>query len=453
MPYYERNIRFLVFLILPILGFLLGWTLSQKNTTVQTHIELTEQPPIEGVSTGGTESVDRFSLSTFKKKEPKNVDLDIFWETWHTLEANFLDQDKLSESEQIYGAAKGLVRSLEDPYTVFMTPKENEEFETSISGEFQGIGAEIAIRKDQLTVVAPLRESPAELAGLRSGDIIYKIDDKSAYGISIEKALTKIRGPKGEKVTLTVLREDEKKPIDIVIVRDNIILKSVEWELKEDVGVITISQFGNNVVKEFREIVSTLLLENPKGIIVDLRNNGGGLLDASIKIMNEFMKDMVVVKTKGRKFGDTADLMSGKGGAFLDTPLIVLVNGGSASASEIFVGAVQDHRRGLVLGEKTFGKGSVQNVIPLSGGASLKVTIAEWLTPEGRSIHEVGIRPDEEVIQTREDYEAKIDPVMERALDLIGTEEAETLIQSERPWEKEEPMDPLLQIDANEASE
>lgn len=427
MPHYQRNIRFILFIILPILGFLLGWSLSQKNhqpshtKNIVTNNDVKKDDQI----------VESKKLNFFKKAKPRDVDLDIFWETWETMDANYLYNDNLKAKDQVYGATKGLVKSLGDPYTVFMTPEENTKFEESMNGTFEGIGAEIAIKEDQLTIVAPLKGSPAEKAGLRSGDIIYKIDDDVSHDLTIEEAVLKIRGPKDEKVTLTVLRESLNKPLDVVIIRDNIVINSVEWEMKDDIAYIEISQFGNGVVKEFHEAVSEILLKSPNGIIVDLRNNGGGLLDACIKILSEFVKEEVVVKTKGRKFGDTGDHITGRDGAFLNTPLIILVNQGSASASEIFAGAIQDYERGLILGEKTFGKGSVQNLISFPDGSSLKVTIAEWLTPKGRSIHNEGISPDETIEITEIDFENKVDPVLDRAMELMNTDEMKSLIAND----------------------
>jgi len=428
MTHYERNIRLILFLILPILGFLLGWTLNQKSQN-PTSVQTSET----GVNIDNGVGISVIDASAPRKKtKPKDVDLDIFWETWNTLEANFLNPDKIKVKEQIYGATRGMVSSVGDPYTVFMNPKETSDFEESISGAFEGIGAEIAIKNEKLTIVAPLKGSPAELAGIRSGDIVLGIDGEPTFGISIEKAIMKIRGPEGEKVVLTIYREGEKKPIEITIVRDKIILESVEWEMKDDVAFITISQFGTDAATEFQEAVNEILLQNPRGVIIDLRNDGGGLLDVCLKIATEFFDQKTIVKTKGRKFGDSGDIMSGRDGAFLDMPVVVLVNRGSASASEIFAGAIQDHARGLVLGETTFGKGSVQNVIPLGDGSSLKVTIAEWLTPNGRSINKTGIEPCEAIEVTEEDYEAKRDPVLERALDIVGTEEMEKILIDKR---------------------
>ncbi len=429
MPHYQRNIRFIFFLILPILGFLLGWSLSQKNAATESETQISEVA--ESMDEANSRSVLKSKPALFRKTDPKDVNLDIFWEVWHLMEGNYLNPENLETKEQVYGATKGLVDSLDDPYSVFMTPDEMAEFEESMSGEFQGIGAEIDKRDNQIVVVSPLKGSPAESAGLKTRDIIFKVNDEPTFGMSIEEVVTKIRGPKGEKVVLTIIRKEERKPIEISIVRDNIILPTLEWKMEDgDIAHVAMYQFGNNAVKDFKKAVPEILLKSPKGIIMDFRGNGGGLLDACIKILSEFIDNQVVVKTKGRKFGDTGDLVSARDGAFLDVPLVVLVNEGSASASEIFAGAIQDHERGVILGRKTFGKGSVQNVIPLSNGSSLKVTVAEWLTPDGRSIHKNGITPDE-IVEDEVDPETEFDPMLERALQLIGTEEALELIAQE----------------------
>lgn len=390
-------------------------------------------------------------LKLFRKTDPKDVDLDIFWETWHLMESNFLREENLTTKQQVYGATKGLVDSLEDPYSVFMSPDETEEFEESMSGEFEGIGAEIGIREENIVIVTPLKGSPAEIAGLRSGDMIYEVDGESVHGWSVFQAVAKIRGPKGEPVTLTILREGERKPIDITIVRDNIAYETLRWEIQDEIAVISIYQFGDKIESEFQTALEEITLESPKGVIVDLRNNGGGLLDAAIDIIGEFVSDKIVVKTRGRKFGDSGDLRSPKNGAWQELPLIVLVNEGSASASEIFAGAVQDYNRGLLLGTKTFGKGTVQNLIPLTDGSSLKVTVAEWLTPNGRSIQEAGIEPDETIERTSEDIDADYDPVLERALDLIDSDEMTQLLL-EQAIHNQEKLAETVTSDNTEAS-
>ncbi len=444
MPHYKRNLRFLLFLVFPILAFLLGWSLNQQqNQRSVLPMEMTV--PTE-VST--TEEVKSLlsSVTLRRRSDPRDVDLSGFWEVWNTLSANFLYQDRFDTKEQLYGAAKGLVNSLNDPYTVYMTPEETEEFEESMSGEFEGIGAEIAIKKDRLTIVTPLRGSPAELAGLRSGDRILKIDDESTFDLSVHEAIMLIRGPRGEKVVLTVERDGDTQSHEITIVRDTITVEDFSWKMQDGIAVFEVTQFGTELVSQFSAALPSILLEKPRGIIVDLRNNGGGLLDASIKMMDQFFNKQVLVTTNGRRMGQEEDLQSRQGGAFTDTPLIVLVNEGSASASEIFAGAVQDIKRGLIVGTKTFGKGSVQNVIPMSGGASLKITIAEWLTPNGRSIHDEGIVPDIEATRTREQFEKNEDPVMERAFELFDSEEMVQILSQEDVIEEEisEDLEPVL---------
>lgn len=438
MPHYQRNVRFILFLVLPILGFLLGWSLSQKNNDSLGH-ELSRLEESQEAITNLNLNAETTRPAVFRKTDPKAVDLSIFWEVWHLAEANFLRTENFDTQAQINGSIKGLVDSLDDPYTVYMTQEEASDFEESMSGEFEGVGAEIDRRNDQIIIVSPLKGSPAESAGLKSGDIIFQINDEPTFGITLEEAVTQIRGPKGEPVILTVIRENERKPIDITIVRDSIILPTIEWEVNEEgIAVISLYQFGNNAARDFRIAVESIVLESPKGVVVDIRNNGGGLLDACIKILSEFIKDEVVVRTEGRRFGDTGDLKTGRDGSLLELPLVVLVNEGSASASEIFAGAVQDLDRGLVIGRKTFGKGSVQNVIPLSNGSNLKITVSEWLTPKGRSIQKHGIDPHV-VVELDEDAPEGVDQVLLRALSLIGTSEMYELIADGVPMpEKKE---------------
>ena len=436
MPHFERNIRLISFVVLPILGFILGWSLSQKSAHPPS-LPTEEKPPAEvglepQVPQGTQPEKPR------KKTRKEDVDLDIFWETWNALEANFLQPEKMQTQSQVYGATAGMVDSLEDPYTVFMSPEDTAEFEESINGEFEGIGAEIGIKNEKLTIIAPLKNSPAELAGVRAGDVVAEIDGEPSFGISIQEAVTQIRGPKGEKVVLTIVRENENKPLEITIVRDTIIVEALEWEMRNGIGVIEISQFGPDLDVDFAEMVPEMRLESVRGIVLDLRNNGGGLLDICLKIAGEFFDEKIITKTKGRKFGNTGDLQSGSGGAFLEVPLVVLINRGSASASEIFAGAVQAHDRGLVLGETSFGKGSVQNVVPLSDGSSLKVTIAEWLTPSGDSIHETGVSPDIEIERTDEDFENELDPVLDRAIEILENGELPEILAELRAEEAAE---------------
>ncbi len=443
MAHYQRNIRFLFFIIAPIIGFILGWSVSQKTFSSAAAEGSTPKEKAAQVlepEIGEVRKEPGLKISPFGKSgvSSKNVDLDIFWETWNTLEKNYLTEADFDTKAQIYGSTKGLVQSLGDPYTTFLTPEEIEEFEESMSGEFQGIGAYIEFKDENLVIVAPVNGSPADKAGLKSGDFIYKVNDELVHGLSIDEAVAKIRGPKGSPVTLTIIREGERKPLEITIVRDEIVIKSVEWEMKEKVAVVSLHQFGTNASEEFQTAVEAIVLKNPEAMIVDLRNNGGGLLDASVDIMSEFLDRKVVVKTKGRNFGSSGDLVSRRGGSLLNIPLLVLINGGSASASEIFAGAIQDHNRGYVLGETSFGKGSVQNLIPLSDGSSLKVTVSEWLTPKERSIHEAGIEPDEIVEISDEDYENEVDTVLNRAIEIISSGQLPELMSAQA--EAQEPQ-------------
>ncbi len=443
MPHYKRNIRFLLFLIIPILSFLLGWSLNQQQHK-ETYSQLVAENPAK--------KKNNFfeNIKLHRKSDPKDVNLSLFWETWNTLDSNFIYKDRFEDQKQVYGAIKGLVKSVDDPYTVFFTPEETAEFEKSMQDEvFTGIGAEIAVKHGVLTIVSPLKGSPAELAGLRAGDKVFSIDEEPSLEMSAEEAVTKIRGPKGEPVVLEVLRDDETKPVKITIVRDDIVNKSLTWKMEDDIAVIEITQFGEDLEALFAEAVPEILLKKPRAMIIDLRNNGGGLLDTSVKLMNEFFDKKVLVTTKGRKVGETGDLESDNGGAFLDIPVVILVNKGTASASEIFAGAFQDYDRGVIIGEKTFGKGVVQNLIPLSGGATLKVTIAEWLTPKGRSINDDGISPDIEAVRTMEDYDNDLDPVMDEAFRVLNNDGAyEQVFQ-----DKQEKADKSREISENETDE
>lgn len=445
MVHYKRNINLIVILLFPVLSFLLGWNLSQQSV-------VSEKSPSE--KTSAEQEIKRDPSPSqvgnflYRQKKEKEVDLGIFWETWNQMEANFLETEAFDIQSQVYGAVRGLVDSLGDPYTNFMDPDEYHEFNESMSGEFEGIGAEIGYKGDNVVIVAPLKGAPAEKAGLLPGDIIFRIDGESAQGMSIQDAVMQIRGPKGEKVDLTILREGENEPLEISIVRDNIILDSVEWRIEDQIAIIEISQFGNDVLKEFQKALSEIVLENPKGMVIDLRNNGGGLLDACVEIASEFLDREIIVRTEGRRFIDTGELMAGSGGTFLDIPLVVLINEGSASASEIFAGAMQDHGRALIIGEQSFGKGSVQHVIPLSDGSSLKVTVAKWLTPEGKSINEEGIHPDIAVEMNAQHFENEEDPILDKALEVIkNPEELKKQIQEAAKNRKEETKeeDPLVE--------
>lgn len=349
---------------------------------------------------------------------PQNVDLSLYWDVWDELDSRYVDGSKVLDSQNfIYGSIKGLVDSLGDPYTVFMTPEETKEFEENLNSQLQGIGAELSVQDGMLVVISPLKDSPAEKAGLKPGDIIFEIDGKTTSEMTLFDAIMKIRGEKGTDVTLTIIRGELDEPFEVTITRDDINVESVTSErLEGNIAYISINQFSDNTAEEFEKAVNDILLNTPKGVILDLRYNGGGYLDISVDIVSEFIegkKPVVSIKTKD---GNEDQIFDTTGNARIaKAPLVVLVNDGSASASEIVAGAIQDSKRGIIMGEQTFGKGSVQEVEFLQDGSSLRMTIAKWLTPSGRSISEVGITPDRIVIQKQEDLDKNIDSQLEEA--------------------------------------
>lgn len=344
------------------------------------------------------------------------VDMQLFWDVWSLLASKYVDPQAMDYKQMVYGAIRGMVYSLEDPYTTFLTPKENKEFQDGLEGVLEGIGAELTLRNEWVTVVSPLKNSPAKRAGLQPEDIILKIDGVDINEYTFEQAVTKIRGPKGSKVILTISRKG-REPFDMAITRETININSVEWEMKDGIAVIELNQFGNKTNEEFNRATSEILANRPIGIVLDLRYNGGGYLDGAVDIVSEFIDKGKVVSVKKRNpEEDEVIYVTGKA-RLSNIPLAVLINKGSASASEIVAGAIQDYDRGIVIGETSFGKGTVQEVENLIDGSSLRVTVAKWYTPNNRNISEVGIEPDIKVERTTEDIEAQKDPQLETALD------------------------------------
>ena len=350
----------------------------------------------------------------------KSEDLKLLFEVWDILKNDYVEEKTIDKDEQVYGAIRGMVDSLEDPYTAFMTPDQTQEFQNNLDGNLEGIGVEVTIENQNLVVVSPIKGSPAEKANVKPGDIIYEIEGEETSQMSLYEAIMRIRGDKGTLVHLTILREGEKTPLDVSIVRDSIQIESLSWEEKDgDIAYIAINQFSDSTLTELQIAINEILLKEPKGLIIDLRYNGGGYLDIAVDILGELIegkKKAVIIKQRESKNEDI--YLEGKG-HLADIPLVVLVNYGSASASEILAGAVQDYKRGVVIGEQTFGKGSVQEVITLEDGSSLRMTIAKWFTPLGRTIDHVGIQPDRVVEFTEKDVETETDPQLEAALQYL----------------------------------
>lgn len=352
---------------------------------------------------------------------PENVDFSIFWETWRQAERNFLDRAEMDSQKMIYGAITGMINSLGDPYTNFFEPKEAEEFEQELSGKYQGVGMVVGIRDKQLIVISPFKESPAEKAGLKPGDNILKIEDVRTIDISIEKAVDLIKGPEGTKVKLLIERKEWENPKEIEIQREVIIIPTLEWEIKnENIALIKIYQFNGILNSEFRKIVPGILDSKCNKIILDLRNNPGGYLETAQDIAGWFLEKGTIVLLEDEGENKPQKVYKSKGPAtFSSFPVVVLINNGSASASEILAGALRDQKGVQLVGETSFGKGSVQKPITLSDGSFLKVTIARWLTPNGHYIDEMGLEPDIIVEALEDGNETEKDLQLEKAIEIL----------------------------------
>lgn len=379
-----------------------------------------------GIYAGGRLQIAKFNQAEIKKlvnKEAKpdfliskDIDFNLFWRIWEKIKNDYAYQP-VDEVKMFYGAIEGIAASLGDPYSVFFEPQIAEEFQKDLAGEFDGIGAEIGIKDGAIIVVAPLLDSPAESAGLKAGDKILAIDGKDTRGMALDAAVKLIRGKKGTKVKLTITRDGAAEAKDYEITRDKIVIKSVQWRMEGDIAYIKILQFGTETSRDFDNIVGKVVLKNPKGIILDLRNNPGGYLDAAIKMAGEWVPDDIVVYERF-KSKDEGFKANGKG-RLKDFKTIVLINKGSASGSEIVAGALKDWNRAILVGEKSYGKGSVQDYNEFSDGSALKLTIALWLTPNGNSINGEGVEPNVAVEITEKDAEEGKDPQMEKAKELL----------------------------------
>lgn len=323
-------------------------------------------------------------------------DLKMFTQALELIKRNYVENP--DTRELIFGALKGMVSSL-DPHSSFMPPKAYKEMDMDIRGEFQGVGIQIGMKNSQLTVIAPIEGTPADRAGIAAGDKIIKIDDEWTKDMTIEDAVDKMRGPKGTSVRLMILREGWDKPKEFTIVRDVIKVQSVKARmLDNEIGYIKIIQFQAQTADELEAALKTLEAKGVKKLVIDLRNDPGGLLESSVEVSSMFLpKNKLVVYIQGRNASDRKDFLSTGPDSYRQYPMVVLVNAGSASASEIVAGAMQDSKRAVIVGTQTFGKGSVQTVFPLEGGAGLRLTTAKYYTPSGRSIQNVGITPDIEV--------------------------------------------------------
>ncbi len=367
-------------------------------------------------------SVEKVDQADVYKDKPDDVDMGLFWMIWKEVEDKYVDPTVINKSDLVYGAIKGMVAALDDPYTTFMTPDESRAFSDSLEGSLVGIGAEIEVQDGLLHVISPLKGSPAEKAGLMPDDIIIKIGGEDTDGLTLIDAVKKIRGEKGTTVMLTIFRKGIKDSFDVSIVRDDIDVESVTTE-KLDNGIVYVSvnQFNDKTNEQFNKAVSDMVLNEPKGLIVDLRFNGGGYLDIAVELLSYFLPEKTELVNIMERGKDDKMMYANGNTKLLNVPLVVLVNQGSASASEIFAGAVKFNKRGIIMGTTTYGKGSVQEVENYSDGSSMKITIAKWYIPDGVNVTKIGLKPDIEAEISQEDIEKKFDSQKQKAIDyLVG---------------------------------
>ncbi|HEY0979529.1 MAG TPA: S41 family peptidase [Candidatus Paceibacterota bacterium] len=353
-----------------------------------------------------------------------NADLSDFWKAWNALNDRFVETHATGTpptiEEKIWGAIQGLAATYGDPYTVFMPPSEAKQFQETIRGDFGGVGMEVGVKEGVLTIIAPLKGTPAERAGLRAGDQIITIDDTSTDGMSTDAAVKLIRGEKGTTVRFSILREGDL--FEVSVVRDTIQVPTIETENENGVFVISFYSFTANSSQLFSKAIAEFRASGSKKLLIDLRSNPGGYLESAVSIASHFLPKGAVVVTEDYKGKQENIEHRSRGIAGLPegTQVAILIDQGSASASEILAGALQDAGVATLIGTRSFGKGSVQELVEINGGA-LKVTIARWLTPNGQSISEGGLTPDIEVAYTKEDREAGRDPQKERAIQFLTT--------------------------------
>ncbi|OGM27295.1 hypothetical protein A2962_01950 [Candidatus Woesebacteria bacterium RIFCSPLOWO2_01_FULL_39_61] len=374
-------------------------------------------------------SIKGYPKVTIRREVPQDktdLDFSLFWRVWDTLYSKYYDKTKLIESGLVYGAIRGMVAAVGDPYTVFLPPEENKVVQEDLQGNFDGIGIQIGFKGTQLVVMAPLSSSPAEKAGIKAGDYIIAIKDekkgidRGTQGITLPEAVQTIRGPKGTSVTLTLTREGEDEPFEKEITRANIDVPSVTVEYvgdQENIAHVKILKFAGETLEEWENTVVELVKKpNLNGIIVDVRNNPGGYLQGAVELASDFLEDGQVVVIEQDGDGSKQEFRVEKLGRLRKLKTVVLINGGSASASEIFAGALRDAKAVNLVGEVSFGKGTIQEPQQINGGAGLHITIARWLTPNGTWVNEGGLKPDSEVEDNPDTSE---DEQLQKAIEIV----------------------------------
>lgn len=366
------------------------------------------------VSIDGAEKGGRLSEAEFRE----------FWKVWDLINEKHVNSGSASstpDKEKVYGAIQGLVASVGDPYTQFFPPVESKEFEQELSGSLEGVGMTVGARDGVLMVIAPLKNSPAERAGILPEDVIVQVGDKNVIGMSVDDAIRLIRGPKGTSVEISVQRKGKDDLLKFSIVRDVIQIPTIETQKKGDVFVVKIYEFNATASTLFRNAMKEFFYSGSKKLVIDVRNNPGGYLESAVDVASWFVPTGKVIVTEdfGVKKKPVVHRSKGYNVFGSNTKIVILTNGGSASASEILAGALSEYGVATIVGEKTFGKGSVQELVPLADGTSLKITIAKWLTPLGNSISAQGLKPQIEVKMTEEDYKGGKDPQLDKALEIL----------------------------------
>ncbi len=373
-----------------------------------------------------------FSFFSVAEKPAENPDLTQFWKVWHLLDEKFIaasTTDGVTDEDRINGAIQGLVKTFGDPYTVYFPPVENAAFSEDISGNFSGIGMEVGIKNNMVTVISPLSGTPAERAGLLSGDMIIKINGTSTEGMRIDEAVKLIRGEKGTEVVLSVFREGDTEIKDIKVIRDTIDIPTVKTEKVGDVFIIRLFSFNALAEMKMQEAMRDYTESGAKSLVLDLRGNPGGYLQGAVAIASYFLPTgkIVVRENYGENIEEKIYRSQGRTlREFTPKKMVILVDGGSASASEILAGALREHNVATLIGVDTFGKGSVQELVQLPNGSSLKVTVARWLTPNGISISHSGLKPDIKISRTPEQRLDNVDPQQDAALKFIKGEEVKS---------------------------
>lgn len=402
----------------------------EATTVERADAEATEDnPPDAAVEAEEHDEPDPGASETGESTRPSRTgefteeDLELLWEVWGILEEEF-DGELPDDETLTYAAIRGVLDALDDDFTRFAPPDVAERMREDLEGSFEGIGAFVRENEQGMTeIVRPMDGQPAAEAGLRAGDIVVAVDGESMLDRSLDEVIALIRGPQGTEVTLEVQREGHDEPLEFSITRQRIVVPIIESEmLDDDIAYVRLTSFNRNASSQLNETLQDLLAENPTGLIFDLRDNPGGYLDQSVAVADVFLEEGVILYDRSSTLGTDEVYRSDNGDLAEEIPLVVLVNVGSASASEIVAGAIQDHERGVVIGETTFGKGSVQQSHVLSDGSELRVTIARWYTPDNESIDGQGITPDIEV-PTPEDLGEEGDVQLERAVEYLLTGE------------------------------